>query len=151
MIDFILYIYIYTYVYILALTCQLNWQIGCGIDRYVGRIVYPDWYVESIDMWIRTFILIGMWDRPLRGRTRSSILLRCTCVWARSFILITPLKYSWSLPGSSTRIVLLIDPLKYSWSLLGSSTRIRTVLDQDRSPDWPLKVFLVVAWIKYQD
>ena len=29
----------------------------------MGRIVYPDWYVDSIAMWIRTFILIGMWIR----------------------------------------------------------------------------------------
>ena len=34
----------------LAWTCRLNRQIECGIDRYVGRVVYPDWYVESIDM-----------------------------------------------------------------------------------------------------
>ena len=40
------------YINRLAWTCPLNGQIECGIDRYVGRIVYPDWYVESIDMWI---------------------------------------------------------------------------------------------------
>ena len=33
------------------------------MDRYVGMDVYPDWYVESIGMWIRTFILICMWIR----------------------------------------------------------------------------------------
>ena len=27
----------------------------------MGRIAYPDWYVESIDLWIRTFFLIGLW------------------------------------------------------------------------------------------
>ena len=43
--------------------CPLNGQIECGIDRYVGKIVHPDWYVESIEKWIRTFILIGMWIR----------------------------------------------------------------------------------------
>ncbi len=37
----------------------------------MGKIVFPDWYVESIDMWIRTFILIGMWIRSLRGLTRN--------------------------------------------------------------------------------
>ena len=41
----------------------------------MGRIVYPDWYVESIDIWIRTFILIGMWGRPVPGRTRSSNMI----------------------------------------------------------------------------
>ena len=35
------------------------------MDRYVGRIVYPDWYVEPIDMWNRTFILIGMCIRSI--------------------------------------------------------------------------------------
>ena len=35
------------------------------MDRYVGRIVYPDWYVELINMWNRTFILIGMWIRSI--------------------------------------------------------------------------------------
>ncbi len=30
------------------------------MDRYVGKVVYPDWYVESINTWIRTFILICM-------------------------------------------------------------------------------------------
>ena len=27
------------------------------MDRYVGRVVYPDWYVESIDMWTLTIPL----------------------------------------------------------------------------------------------
>ena len=40
------------YINRLAWTCPLNGQIECGFDRYVGRIVFPDWYVESIDMWI---------------------------------------------------------------------------------------------------
>ena len=36
----------------------------------VGRVGYPDWYVESIDMRIRTFILIYIW-------IRSYVALRC--------------------------------------------------------------------------
>ena len=55
------------YINRLAWTCQLNWQIECGIDRYVDRIVYPDWYVASIDMWAGSFILIGRWNWSLRG------------------------------------------------------------------------------------
>ena len=66
---------IYIYIYILAWTCQLNWQIECGIDRYVGRVVYPDWYVESIVVWAKSFILIGVWNRPLRGQGRLSWLV----------------------------------------------------------------------------
>ena len=27
----------------------------------MGRVVYPDWLVESIAMWIRAFFLIGIW------------------------------------------------------------------------------------------
>ena len=86
----------------------------------MGRIVHPDWYVESIDMWIRKFILICMWIRSpvflvdpgqdmLRG-TDTRIVLgpdlyvdAITCLfdrskhlrmWAGSIILINPLKYS---------------------------------------------------------
>ena len=51
-------------------TCPLNGQIESGIDRYVGRIVYPDWYVESIVMWAGSFILIGMWNRLICGFVR---------------------------------------------------------------------------------
>ena len=59
------------YMYRQAWTCPLNGQIECGIDRCVGRVVYPDWYVESIVVWVRSFVLIGVWNRPLRGLTRS--------------------------------------------------------------------------------
>ena len=42
----------------------------------MGMIVYPDWYVESIDMWIRTFFLIGMYvDPTLRGITRQRYVI----------------------------------------------------------------------------
>ena len=47
------------------------------MDLYVGRVVYPDWYVESIDMWIRTFYLIGMW---IRSRIALSVTL-LTATW----------------------------------------------------------------------
>ena len=36
------------------------------MDRYVGRVVYPDWYVESIDMWIHPDLYV---DSVLRGLT----------------------------------------------------------------------------------
>ena len=42
-------------------------QIECGIDRKVGRVVYPDRYVGSILVWAGSFILIGMWNRSIRG------------------------------------------------------------------------------------
>ena len=68
--------------------------------------------MEPIDMWIRTFILIGMWGRSLPGRTRTSNMMDCSVapvyvgriahpdhplkvflivVWAGWFILIDPL------------------------------------------------------------
>ena len=43
---------------------RLSWLV-CGIDRYVGMVVYPDWFVESIDM--RIPHLQYAW--PSRGRT----------------------------------------------------------------------------------
>ena len=52
--------------YKLAWTCRLNRQIECGIDRLVGWIVYPDWFVESNVVWSTLFILIGMWNRQLQ-------------------------------------------------------------------------------------
>ena len=39
----------------------------------MGRIAYPDWYVDSIDMWARSFILIGMWNRVSCGLTTRSL------------------------------------------------------------------------------
>ena len=56
----IIFISIYIYIYILAWTCQLNCQFECGIVRSSGRIFYPDWYVDWIDMWARSFVLIGI-------------------------------------------------------------------------------------------
>ena len=54
------YMYIYIYIYIyrernldfsgLAWTCPLNGQIERGIDRCVGRVVYPDWATGSSNM-----------------------------------------------------------------------------------------------------
>ena len=37
------------------------------------RIVYPDWYVEWIEMWARSFILIGMWNRLSCGLMMGSL------------------------------------------------------------------------------
>ena len=56
---------------ILAWTCPLNGQIEGGIDRCVGRDVFPDWLVELILVWAGSFILIGLWNRSLRGLTSS--------------------------------------------------------------------------------
>ena len=39
------------YLNVQAWTCPLNGQIEGGIDRCVGRVVYPDWSVESIVTW----------------------------------------------------------------------------------------------------
>ena len=61
----------YIYIYILAWTCPLNGQIEGGIDRCVGRDVFPDWLVELIVVWAGSFILIGLWNRSLRGLTSS--------------------------------------------------------------------------------
>ena len=58
-------IHIYIYIYLLAVDLLM-----CGIDRYVGRIVFPDWLVESIVMWARSFILIGTWIRSICGKDR---------------------------------------------------------------------------------
>ena len=57
--------------YRLAWTCPLNGQIEGGIDRCVGRDVFPDWLVELIVVWAGSFILIGLWNRSLRGLTSS--------------------------------------------------------------------------------
>ena len=39
----------------------------------MGRIVYPDWYVEWIDGWARSFILLGMWNRLSCGLMTGSL------------------------------------------------------------------------------
>ena len=91
----------------------------------MGRIVYPDWYVESIDMWVRMFILIGMWGRPLPGRTRSSNIINCRVA-----------------PVYVGRIVHPDHPLKVFLIVVwaGSLILINT-----------LTVFLIVTWGKICD
>ena len=37
----------------------------------MGRDVFPDWLVELIVVWAGSFILIGLWNRSLRGLTSS--------------------------------------------------------------------------------
>ena len=37
----------------------------------MGRDVFPDWLVELIVVWTGSFILIGLWNRSLRGLTSS--------------------------------------------------------------------------------
>ena len=37
----------------------------------MGRDVFPDWLVELIVVWAVSFILIGLWNRSLRGLTSS--------------------------------------------------------------------------------
>ena len=37
----------------------------------MGRNVFPDWLVELIVVWAGSFILIGLWNRSLRGLTSS--------------------------------------------------------------------------------
>ena len=44
------------------------------------RFVNPDWYVESIDVWIRAFILIGMWIRSKRGTGTRDVARGCNRV-----------------------------------------------------------------------
>ena len=39
----------------------------------MGRAVYPDWFVESIVTWARSFILIGQWNRSLRGPVTGTV------------------------------------------------------------------------------
>ena len=93
-----------------------------------ARAVYPDWYVESIDIRIRTFIVICMW-------VRTYVRLRCVLICS------IPDRY---VVSPAVFLTVTWSHLQCSKSLRGLNCNIpdRYVL----SP----AVFLTVAWSHLQ-